>query len=509
MTPREALLDACPYRRVVDMPPGDTALCGLIERLAGANRSIDARVCRQACEACLRRPAATPGHVNAVVASLLHRALTAAPAGGCDSDLAVAEQRFLQKFAVQHLEVAESNGMAAAAGAARTPRIANHEPANGGIVGWLNQIHRAAMRKAARMRNWPSIGLIGWNTRTGLGYQNRDIAAHIPITQWLIPSHPRQAPLPLPLHLRHRVWQTAGVPVEGDLRPWLGNLDWLLFVEAPLVAGLTRLAKEAGVRVACVCNWELTCPLASAWLGDVDLLICPTQFTFDRMRGWKERFGFAWKMVHAPWPIDIRPFRFRQRSICRRFVFVNGAGGCRGRLANGQLTSYRRKGLEVLFAAAHLVRHVPIIVYSQADVPLPPTNVELRPPPSHNARLYEDGDVCIQSSHWEGLGLPLLECQAAGMPLITTDGPPMNEHQPFRTIPVAKVEPVYLAGRYPVPAQVMDPHHLASTLTDALGADICDASMKARGFVESEHSWERAGQVLRSAFQQELVSTSP
>jgi hypothetical protein len=95
--------------------------------------------------------------------------------------------------------------------------------------------------------------------------------------------------------------------------------------------------------------------------------------------------------------------------------------------------------------------------------------------------------------------LPLLECQAAGMPLITTDAPPMNEHHPLRTIPVSHVESVLLAGDYPVPSQQMRPQVLAAALESVYRTDIREASVLARRFVETEHGWPAAAVRLRTA----------
>ena len=36
-------------------------------------------------------------------------------------------------------------------------------------------------------------------------------------------------------------------------------------------------------------------------------------------------------------------------------------------------------------------------------------------------------DVCVTPSRWEGLGLPLYEATAFGMPIVVNDNPPMNE----------------------------------------------------------------------------------
>ena len=34
------------------------------------------------------------------------------------------------------------------------------------------------------------VGLVGWNTQTGLGYQNHDLARHLGVDRWLVPPHP-------------------------------------------------------------------------------------------------------------------------------------------------------------------------------------------------------------------------------------------------------------------------------------------------------------------------------
>jgi 1,2-diacylglycerol 3-alpha-glucosyltransferase len=58
----------------------------------------------------------------------------------------------------------------------------------------------------------------------------------------------------------------------------------------------------------------------------------------------------------------------------------------------------------------------------------PRIEVELadRPTDEH-LRQFASCDVCLSPSRWEGLGLPLYEAIAFGMPTITNDAPPMNE----------------------------------------------------------------------------------
>jgi len=52
--------------------------------------------------------------------------------------------------------------------------------------------------------------------------------------------------------------------------------------------------------------------------------------------------------------------------------------------------------------------------------------LEDEPEAAHRAR-FAGCDVCLAPSRWEGLGLPLFEATAFGLPIITNDRPPMSE----------------------------------------------------------------------------------
>ncbi|HUT94804.1 MAG TPA: glycosyltransferase [Thermoguttaceae bacterium] len=345
-------------------------------------------------------------------------------------------------------------------------------------------------------RGLGKIGLIGWNTATGLGYLNRDIAAHLPIHKWLVPIHPEYPTLSDP-NVTCRIDRVPQTLDLESLKAWLTGLDWVLFAELPYIERFAQYARQQEISVACLPNWEYT-NLKLDWVNFVDLMICPTEYTYRLLSDWKHRFGFAWEIIHVPWPIDTGRFEFRCREICRRFLFINGTGGTPALRPDGSLTEYRRKGAEVVFDAASMIPDVPFVVYSQIDnTPPPPRNVELREAPSQNEQLYEDGDVCVQPSRWEGIGLQLLECQAAGMPLVTTDAPPMNEYQPLRTIPVVATEIVSVFGNHPMTSNHVDPAQLAEILAGLYETDISEASRRARTFIEREHSWESAAPLLR------------
>lgn len=355
----------------------------------------------------------------------------------------------------------------------------------------------AAWRPPPRRRG--SVGLVGWNTSSGLGYVNRDLALHLPAERWLVPPHPRFPTLPPPPGAITRLDHVPLTFGHDAQRSWMKGLDWMLFVETCYLSRLAHCARDVGVQVACVPMWELT-DLKADWISATDLMLCPTRFTHDLLTDWRHRFGFAWDVVHVPWPVDVRRLRYRRRRRCERFLFINGNGGCPGVRLDGTPAGYHRKGMEVLLQAARLVPRIPFIVYTQFLPPAPvPPNVEIRRPPMDNARLYDDGDVCVQPSHWEGLGLQLLECQAAGLPLITTDASPMTEFQPMRTIPAREKDLLRTLGDHVITGHRIAPEDLAAVLESVYQADIGEASERARAFVERGHSWDVALPIFRQA----------
>ena len=305
------------------------------------------------------------------------------------------------------------------------------------------------------------IGLFGRHSAFGLGNVHRDMVMNLSIDRWLVCCFPGWGDIP-PQDLPCRIDVATSNLAPTEIERWLHGLDVVIFVETPVLAGVTTIARRLGIRVVCVPMWEYL-HLGQEWLEDVDLMLCPTRCSAEMLSHWKVRFGFNWDVEFVPWPIDSGRFEFRRRDVCRKFVFVNGSGGAPALGRGSSAVRFRRKGLNVLLEAARLVPEIPIIVYTTVPVRGATANVDVRRPPTLNSLLYCDGDICVQPSHWEGLGLPLLECQAAGMPLITTDSPPMNEHNAFARIPASK-EVAYLSPQLCIVAAHIRPEDLADVL---------------------------------------------
>jgi glycosyltransferase involved in cell wall biosynthesis len=216
---------------------------------------------------------------------------------------------------------------------------------------------------------------------------------------------------------------------------------------------------------------------------------------------WKVRYRLTFDVVYVPWPIDVARHRYRRRDRCRSFLYVNGWGGCQARRLDDTLTDYRRKGLDTIIGAAVRAPELEFVVHSQRPITDPlPKNIRPLGRQADNRSLYLVGDVCVQPSHWEGIGLQLLECQAAGLPLVTTDAPPMNAYQPLATLPVVGRELLRLSSQ-PFLSNIMDPADVVHVLRDIHGQSIVDASIKARQFVETHHSWAVGGPAMVAALE--------
>lgn len=450
------------------------SVCRLIQRIADDVSCCEARVSLETCEACCRAAEPTAGQPNEVVASMMHAM--------CSEKLQAAES------ADEFVRVSESLVWAEQFLPVDPPRNATLA-ANHGRTAFAEDIWRRLFSHRA-----PRIGLVGWNNLKGLGHQNRDLVRWLPVKRWLVPASESDS-----AGLKPAEQGTTRVDYLLDaesqrhfISQWLRKLDVLLFVETPLIDGLTTQARRKGIRIACVPNWEWLHP-GLEWLHDVDVMLCPTVYTQQLLEEWRRRFGFGWSVHYCPWPIDVGAFPFRQRTTCRRFVTVIGTDHRHPCRLDGTPTDTRRKGLEVLVAAARQLPHIPFLVWSQTDdVPPLPDNIELRMSPANNADLYREGDVCVQLSRWEGLGLPLLECQAAGMPLITIDAPPMNEHNPLAVVPVVESEILELWPRRFIAAPRPRVEDVVTVLSTWFGRDIGFASRSAREFVEREHSWAKS-----------------
>jgi len=326
------------------------------------------------------------------------------------------------------------------------------------------------------------VGLVGWATRTGIGYIDADLWELRVADRWLVPEHPLLGVEPSLVETDAARIRRCRVQDDVDAyRAFLDGLSAVVFVERPFLRGwdLVAEARAAGVITCCMPMMEaLPPPWAAPWVREVDVMWATTRWCARRLRDLAVRaeargYSCRWRdaILPAHWGVNLARFPFRERARCDAFVFCNGYGG-----------RDQRKGSAVVAEAARLAPDVRILFRSQrAGLPrLPPNVTVLETETDERAALYAEGGILVAPSRWEGLGLQLYEAQASGMPLITSDAHPMVEAMPMAVI----------AGRTVVSdpdAEAVfdaDPADLARLMRRYAGGDLRAASRAARATVE-------------------------
>jgi glycosyltransferase involved in cell wall biosynthesis len=250
---------------------------------------------------------------------------------------------------------------------------------------------------------------------TGFGRQASDVLAvlgfghHLVIPSERLHDHPIDGV--------SEQWLPADASPE-TIRSLLSGLDGILFFERHAWhPQILRIAREMGVATVCVPNWEWFNGHAPEW-QNCDLFICPSRFTEQIVRS----YGFT-NTCQLPWPIDLAKLPNRHVHGPARH-FIHNAG---------LVDRDDRKGTrDTIEAFSRLTRlDVRLTVRLQKPVPLPPVDdrveIVVGNVPSV-ADLYASGDICVQPSKMEGIGFMVLEPACAGIPVITTDYPPMSEY---------------------------------------------------------------------------------
>jgi glycosyltransferase involved in cell wall biosynthesis len=264
------------------------------------------------------------------------------------------------------------------------------------------------------------------------------------------------------------------------------DLDAIIFNEE-YDWNLVQAAKNTGIKVITYLDyykkeWE-------HFMGVYDAVLCSTQRTFNLVK------DFC-KAYYIGWAVDSDLFRPKDNGD-EKFTFFHNAGWLG--------INYRKMTPAVILAFDAISRKIPgmtLFIHAQAELEKLPMQVvkivrenknisyhlETVPAPG----LYHKGRILVFPTKLEGLGLPLFEALACGLPVIATDGPPMNEFikNGHNGLLVRVVHRSIRADNIAFPEELIDINDLALKMAKAASDPQCleEMAKNSRIFAETKLS---------------------
>ena len=223
------------------------------------------------------------------------------------------------------------------------------------------------------------------------------------------------------------------------------------------------------------------------------LYLCPTQVCYARVEEPNK--------AYFELPIELEHFPPTIRTQALRFLHIMGYGAAYNRRQTREVVAgFLEANLPGATLTVHCLqdwrkeygdRQDPRVTYRRQLMPLRRT-------------VYRTFDALIQPESYAGFGLPLLEAQACGMPVITTNAPPMNEqaHDPDALVPVDQVARLQTRSDSPTAVNtnqyLVTPEGVSGTIRRLAAGDIRAKSIRARRYAETRAWTEDRAEELRA-----------
>jgi glycosyltransferase involved in cell wall biosynthesis len=326
------------------------------------------------------------------------------------------------------------------------------------------------------------LAVVGWAADSGVGRELIDAVRNLPVSCAFILENPHKPTRKdLMVGLPTYFAQPANLDKQMELFIECHRPDTILTWEVPGAWSFPAIWARKDVKWVHMCHWDWfsTAP-EHMRVWKMGRLLCPNTLCQNELK----TLGLSATLI--PVPVDTDRLPFKERKKAETFVSVYGYGGPQNRRSIPEIVEAWRK-----------LGSIPpkLVIKAQKSVDevkgiLVPNNltVELGNTPEP-ADLYKTGDIALQPSRYEGVGVSLVEAQACGMPVIAVNAEPMKDIVCGPLIPVEKAMKIAIMGKA-LTSNLPSVKGIVDIVNSLKGKDISELSRKARTFAEEKFSWK-------------------
>ncbi len=341
------------------------------------------------------------------------------------------------------------------------------------------------------------IGSISYDNMSGLAHHMRGFREHLDIDSQMVIRHPEKGTF-TDLTIEHTFGDRE--PTVDQLHEYLDKCspEIVLLIETPFNFDFFKIMHDRGVKVVMIPNVDsVSISTLRNYVDYIDLFLCHTRWTYKIYHD-----VYPDKTIRIPYPMDTEYFHpDKLQDVRVAFLHNHGYGGVGDRKGTGTLiAAFQQLRGQYPGAAMRINTQLDsesgtVLSANIRGLTLHKENFEER------MDTYKMGRVYVAPSRREGLGLPILEAMACGLPVITTDAAPMNEWFTDDRL-LVKVFNNQTLPNSDIGTYDVSTFDLMTKMKDALHhmGEMAEIGKENRRIIEEKFSWD----VLRDTYIEEL-----